>query len=882
MKKTLALMLLLAGLTLEAQGRTLTWAPTPDNNSWDTTTANWLDEDGKATVFQNGDDVVFSDTGLAVLECELAPTRVQVNTSGYIFFQAGFQDVRPGRLTGSMQLIKNGSGTLAIECANSYTGGTVLNEGTIEMYNSNAFGTGGITLNGGTLDLQQRHIDSDKVILQGYATINNGSLYVGENKTFTLDSRLSGTVGFTLGDNATLDLQQHDIDSDKVTLKGAATINNGIIVVAENKTFTLGDRLSGTVSFTLGDNARLDLGQNTISSSVTLQGKAFIGNGSIDHNITVGQNKNLTLLPNTTISGVISLEGDATLDLGENDIDSDKVTLNGAATINNGIIVVAENKTFTLGDRLSGTVSFTLGDNAKLNLGQSTIDSDKVILQGYARIDNGSLYVGENKTFTLDSRLSGTVSFTLGDNARLDLGQNTISSSVTLQGKAFIGNGRIDYHITVGQNKNLTLLEKTTISRVISLEGDATLNLGGNAIDSNKLALQGSAIIGNGTINGNLAMELGYSLTLLANTTITGGITLGDAATLNLGQNDTIEGGITLGNNATLFLGQNDTIADGITLGDDAMLDLGQNTISSSVTLQGSAFIGNGVLNSDLAVVAGKELWLYSGDLTGSGVISLGNEATLHVGNRGFKMGCGVSGSGTIVMSEYETTASITGSMKDFSGSVEVKKGTLNIMNIDDAAKLNVADVTIAANGVLGVYKSETAAEANEGVLTITGGHKLTAGKDARLNADLVMGGGVEASAVLDVSANLGDGGLEMGSTVTLNPGSVLLSDADMDAIGELGFMGKYDLFNGVDGLSLGGDFLSELGLADKWVKAADVFANPVLSAEKDYYLFYSGVNRGGVGGNVGTVYLMQIPEPATGTLSLLALAALAARRRRK
>ena len=741
MKKTLALILLLAGLTVGAQGRTLTWAPTPGSNSWDTATANWLAEDGNATVFQNGDDVVFSDTGLAVLECELSPTSVLVDTRGNISFQAGFHDHRPGRLAGSMQLIKNGSGTLEIGCDNSYTGGTVLNEGTIMMYNSNAFGTGGITLNGGTLDLQQ-----------------------------------------------------HDIDSDKVTLKGAATINNGIIVVAEDKTFTLGNRLSGTVGF-------------------------------------------------------------------------------------------------------------TLGNNATLNLGQSTIDSDKVTLKGYASINDGILYVGENKTYTLDSRLSGTVSFTLGDNATLDLCKNNLSTFATLQGNAFIGNGSIDHLITVGKNKNLTLLPNTTIFGDIFLEGAATLDLGGNAIDSKKLALQGSDIIGNGKINGNLAMEPGHSLTLLANTTITGGITLGDAAMLNLGhndtitggitlgndamlnlgQNDTIAGGITLGNNATLNLGQNDTIADGITLGDDARLDLGQNTISGSVTLQGSAFIGNGVLNSDLAVVAGKELWLYSGDLTGSGAISLGNGATLHVGNGGYNMGCGISGCGAIVMDEAKVTTSLTGSMKDFSGSVEVLRGTLNLMNIDDAPKLNVADVTIAANGVLGVYKGETAAEANEGVLTITGGHKLTAGKDARLNADLVMGGGVEATAVLDVSANLGDGGLEMGSTVTLNPGSVLLSDADMDAIGELAFMGKYDLFNGVDGLSLGGDFLSELGLADKWVKAADVFANDLFkSAEREYYLFYSGVNRGGAGGNVGTVYLMQIPEPATGTLSLLALCALAARRRRK
>lgn len=41
MKKTLALILLLAGLTLAAQGRMLTWTGAV-SDEWDTTTANWL------------------------------------------------------------------------------------------------------------------------------------------------------------------------------------------------------------------------------------------------------------------------------------------------------------------------------------------------------------------------------------------------------------------------------------------------------------------------------------------------------------------------------------------------------------------------------------------------------------------------------------------------------------------------------------------------------------------------------------------------------------------------------------------------------------------------------------------------------------------------
>ena len=220
------------------------------------------------------------------------------------------------------------------------------------------------------------------------------------------------------------------------------------------------------------------------------------------------------------------------------------------------------------------------------------------------------------------------------------------------------------------------------------------------------------------------------------------------------------------------------------------------------------------------------------------------------------------------------------GGQVEFGDLLTVEEARFNIMNIADASNLTTADVTIGANATIGVYTGSTAAEDQEGTLTIAGDYILTAGVGALLNANLVM----EEGSTLDVSAAGGVGGLQMGSTVTLAPGRVLLSDADMEAVGALEFEGKYDLFSGVDGLCLDGDFnfLEELGLTEPRVKAADVFANPEFDGEREYYLFYSGAAQGGAGERVGTVYLMQIPEPATGTLSLLALAALAARRRRR
>ena len=289
---------------------------------------------------------------------------------------------------------------------------------------------------------------------------------------------------------------------------------------------------------------------------------------------------------------------------------------------------------------------------------------------------------------------------------------------------------------------------------------------------------------------------------------------------------------------------------------------LAVNKLSLDTTAT-SAAIGNGTLKSAIVVEAGK---------------------TLHLGDP-LEISGAVTGGGTLVK-DTGGIVNITGSMVNFSGNLVVQGGFFNLLN---ATSLNnMADVTIN-KGTLGLYKEETPAEkpatANEGTLTITGGHKLTAGRGTTLNANLVLGGGNKARATLDVHAMAGKGGLQMGSTVTLTPGLVLLSEEDMDGVNALRYMGKYDLFYSVDGLSLDGtpNYLAELGLADPWVKAADVFANDMFKhAEDQYYVFFSGANQaGGNGGNVGTVYLMQVPEPTTSTLSLLALAALAARRRK-
>ena len=229
-------------------------------------------------------------------------------------------------------------------------------------------------------------------------------------------------------------------------------------------------------------------------------------------------------------------------------------------------------------------------------------------------------------------------------------------------------------------------------------------------------------------------------------------------------------------------------------------------------------------------------------------------------------------------------TQTFSGDMSSFNGSVSAEGGTLNVLNADSLA---VQNVHIGEGAAFGVYSgaTATASTGTEGSIAITENNVLSALENATLNANLVM----EAGSTLDVSYAQDSYGLIMGSSVTLKEG-VLLQDSmhqqqypDInDFLFEyLSHNDYYYLYDSVDELYIQqGDEAKPVSHLDfvNWrnfdMDASSVFTN---LSENTYALVYSWD-----GSNVGSVALTLIPEPTTGTLSLLALAVLAARRRRK
>ncbi|HHY84401.1 MAG TPA: hypothetical protein GYA07_02515 [Verrucomicrobia bacterium] len=143
-----------ASATTTPLGMPLTWRGDGAVNAWDIATSlNWRNGAVPAH-YTDGAFVTFDDSGSNSppinLTGVLQPGRVTVNAGKNYTFGGS------GTLTGSGMLLKGGSGTLTLTTAGSYSGGTVISNGTLRLgsatVNGTALGSGAVTFRGGTLE----------------------------------------------------------------------------------------------------------------------------------------------------------------------------------------------------------------------------------------------------------------------------------------------------------------------------------------------------------------------------------------------------------------------------------------------------------------------------------------------------------------------------------------------------------------------------------------------------------------------------------------------------------------------------------------------------------------------------------------------------------
>ena len=466
----------------------------------------------------------------------------------------------------------------------------------------------------------------------------------------------TGRETWEMGSNSRLDLGGSSAALVWFNITGqSVVIDKGAVNLLENQSYTLGGNLSGTADINLKEKSQLNLNGKTLSNPVTLSKDATISNGTVSGRLTLAKDASFTWSnDNLHLTGAVTLEDNSKLDLGGKTL-GNTVTVKGSASfghgIQNGALEVEGGKTLTLCGDLEGDGTITLKDQAALNLNGKTLKK-QVAVSGDATIGGGTythgLSVGVGKKLTLSGDLKGDGTITLGNEATLVLGYKTLDKNVVMSENATIGNGTYNGALNVGGGKTLTLLSNFAGTGDITLGDGATLALNG-AVLSKKVVLTKNASMGGGTFSCTLEVKDGQTLTLSGNMEGLESLLLADGATLALNNKilsknvsvtgDASMGGGTYSGNLAVKDGKTLTLCgdlDGagvVSLGAEAALNLGNKVLNKGISFAEKASIGNGTYNGALNVAAGQTLTL-CGDLDGEGSITLAGGAALDLNGK--------------------------------------------------------------------------------------------------------------------------------------------------------------------------------------------------------------------------------------------------------
>lgn len=292
---------------------------------------------------------------------------VVTNSSGNVLLQ-----LRGAIVNGTTadQLIKSGDGALGLFGTNTYSGGTVLNDGNLYINNSASLGSGLLTINGGAL--------------------NANAAYLGTN------------AGVVLGTSGTL-------------------INNDFIV---NRITGGGVRI---VDFGTGD---ISLGSNGTSRTITQGGSAaIIMNGKISDG-TGGSKQLVFVSADTGFSGRLYVNGSNSYSGGTVLNMADLTTSNQYALGSGGLTI--SNNSSTLASQLQLASSLTI--NGELSSGAS-------VSTNFTGINLG----GAANTLTLNQSGDSEYGQSIIGSGKLDktgLGTLTLAGSNSYSGATTVSGGK--------------------------------------------------------------------------------------------------------------------------------------------------------------------------------------------------------------------------------------------------------------------------------------------------------------------------------------------------------------------------------------------------------------------------------------------------------
>ncbi len=537
-----------------------------------------------------------------------------------------------GTINGSGAVQQIGSGTTALTADNSYTGGTTITSGTLQL------GDGGTT----------------------------GSIVGNVTNNATLAFNRSGAVTFasTIGGSGTV----HQIGSGTTILTGDNSYTGGTSI--GNGTLQLGDGGSaGSIVGNVANNAILAFNR---SDAVAFAG-TIDGSGAVHQ---IGSGTTMLTADNSYTGGTTISNG--ALQLGDGGTTGSIV---GNVT-NNATLVFNRSNAIAFAGTISGS-----GTVQQIGSGTTVLTSDSTYTGG-TTIANGALQLGAGGT-------TGSIVGNVTNNATLAFNRSdaitfagTISGSGTVQQ---IGSGTT---ILTGDNSYTggTSIGNGTLQLG---DGGSTGSIVGNVINNATLAFNRSdAVAFAGTIDGSGTVhQIGSGTTVLTgDNTYTGGTTIASGA-LQLG-----DGGATgsiigdIANNGSLIFDRNNEYAyAGVISGSGNLIQQGSGNLlfGKDQTYTGTTDVNAGALlltdgaqlagGGAVTVAPGATLGGYGG-VTGNainrGVLAVANSAP---GFAGGPAGTFAVGGNLVNDGEIRTTNAQAANTLDVGGNYTGNNGLLSL-----------------------------------------------------------------------------------------------------------------------------------------------------------------------------------------------------------
>ncbi|EBX6347167.1 AIDA autotransporter-like protein ShdA, partial [Salmonella enterica subsp. enterica serovar Agona] len=607
---------------------------------WDGTS---LIKQGAGTLILNAENTYTG--GTTISGGTLVATNVDALGSGDVTDDATLELNTGGTfdnaISGSGQVVKSGDDVLTLSGANSYSGGTLISDGTLVASNVEALGTGDVTddatleLNtggdfinniGGTGRVEKS--GDDKLTLSGSNTYTGGTL-ISSGTLVANDVNALGTGDVT--DNATLMLNTGGDFTNNIGGTGRVEKSgDDALTLSGSNTYTGGTLISGGTLVANDVNA---LGTGDITDNATLAlnavgdfDNAISGSGKVEKS---GDDALTLSGSNTYTGGTLISSGTLVASnveaLGTGDVtDNATLELNTSGTFDNAIsgsgqVVKSGDKMLTL----SGANSYSGGTL----ISDGTLVASNVESLGTGDVtNNATLELNTGGDFTNNISGSGQV-VKSGDDALALSGANsytggTLISSGTLVATNVdaLGSGDVTDNATLELNTGGTFDNAISGSGQVVKSGDKTLTLsgsntytGGTLISDGTLVASNVEALGSGDIDNYASLQLNASGQF-----VTANLTTHDNATTAIGAGSALRANtLTQEANSTLAVHLIDSNSGAIVTADHAnlggTLDItGIGNVAKSWTRDAYAYTlidTDSAINSDFAqfTVAGMD-----------------------------------------------------------------------------------------------------------------------------------------------------------------------------------------------------------------------------------------------------------------------------------